>query len=69
MENNNKKLFTLGDKIQWIVIIILVLWGVYAWAVRNTKRSLIPLTSQEMRDESANCFKWTGKDCQPYSAD
>ena len=68
-QNNDKKPFTLGAKIQWIVIILLVLWGVYTWAANNTKRSLTPLTPQEVREENANCRKWTGEDCQPYSAD
>jgi len=58
-----------GAIIVWVVLIVFILWGIYTWGVNNTKRSLIPLTPQEMREENAKCRQWTGKDCPPYSAD
>ena len=66
MENNHsKRPFTLWDKITWAIIIIFIIWGVYSMGKNSNKK----LTPEEMRQESANCYKWTGEDCQPYSAD
>ncbi|MFZ2522743.1 MAG: hypothetical protein WAX44_02775 [Minisyncoccia bacterium] len=62
MENKNFDFWTI---ISWVVIAVLVIWGIYNMG-KNSNRQLSP---QEQREESENCYKWTGRDCDPYSAD
>ena len=48
----------------WIIIILVLIFLVYSMGKNSNK----VLTPQEQKEESARCFKLTGADCPPYSA-
>jgi hypothetical protein len=50
--------------IMWAIIICLVGVGVYKMGAKSNHA----LTPQEQQEEDANCRRWTGKNCEPYSA-